>query len=295
MKNLVSVLVNCHNGEKYLGEAINSILNQSYKNFEIIFFDNASTDKSLSIIQSYQDSRIHIYKSNNLIPLYDARNRALSYCKGDFISFLDVDDLWHVDFLKKREEFFNQKIKMFSYTNWNFLFEKKRKLIKSSEKIFSGMIFNDLSKNYVVKISSLVINKKVFQQISEKFNPEYNIIGDFDLVMKMALSFEAESIDENLVTIRIHKENFSNLHRKLHYKEFQHWYKNLNIENNIIKKNLKYFKEKLSYLKAIHLLISGNKLKSIKEIIYYPNNLKKIKLFIILLIPNFLIKKLLEK
>lgn len=295
MKKLVSVLVNCHNGEKYLKEAINSILNQSYPNFEIIFFDNNSTDRSLEIIKSYNDQRINIYKSKNLIPLYEARNKALNLCKGDFISFLDVDDFWHTDFLKKRENFYNQEIKMFSYSNWNFLFERKKKVVRSKEKIFSGMIFDDLSKNYVVKISGLIINKKIFQSIKEKFNPKYSIIGDFDLVMKMALKFEAESIDENLVTIRIHKNNFSNLNRELHYKEYQDWYSNLNFQNMIINKNLKYFKEKLSYLKIIYFLISGKKLKSINEILNYPNNLKKIKLLTIFLIPNFLIKKLLKK
>ena len=252
MKKLVSVLVNCHNGEKYLKEAINSILNQSYPNFEIIFFDNNSTDRSLEIIKSYNDQRINIYKSKNLIPLYEARNKALNLCKGDFISFLDVDDFWHTDFLKKRENFYNQEIKMFSYSNWNFLFERKKKVVPSKEKIFSGMIFDELSKNYVVKISGLIINKKIFQLITEKFNPKYSIIGDFDLVMKMALKFEAESIDENLVTIRIHKNNFSNLNRELHYKEYQDWYSNLNFQNMIINKNLKYFKEKLSYLKIIY-------------------------------------------
>ncbi len=295
MKKLVSVLVNCRNGEKYLKEAIDSILNQSYSNLEIIFFDNNSNDKSLEIIKSYNDQRINIYRSKSLIPLYEARNRALNFCKGEFISFLDVDDFWHNDFLKKRESFFKQENKMFSYSNWNFLFEKKNKIIHSREKLFSGMIFDDLSKNYVVKISSLIINKKIFQLIKEKFDPKYNIIGDFDFVMKMALRFEAESIDENLVTIRIHKNNFSNLNRDLHYKEYQDWYLNLNLQNIKIKKNLKYFKEKLSYLKTIYLLISGNKLKGMSEIFNYPNNLKKIKLLMIFIIPNFLIKKLLEK
>ena len=86
----------------------------------------------------------------------------MNLCKGDFISFLDVDDFWHTDFLKKRENFYNQEIKMFSYSNWNFLFERKKKVVRSKEKIFSGMIFDDLSKNYVVKISGLIINKKNF-------------------------------------------------------------------------------------------------------------------------------------
>ena len=71
MKKLVSVLVNCHNGEKYLKEAINSILNQSYPNFEIIFFDNNSTDRSLEIIKSYNDQRINIYRSKNLVNYVD--------------------------------------------------------------------------------------------------------------------------------------------------------------------------------------------------------------------------------
>ena len=113
--------------------------------------------------------------------------------------------------------------------------------------------------------------------------------------MKMALRFEAESINENLVTIRIHKNNFSNLSRELHFKEYQDWYKNLNLQKDIIKKNLKYFKEKLSYLKIIYLLVTRNKLKSIKEIINYPNNFKKLKLLVILLTPNYIINKLLEK
>ena len=76
MKKLVSILVNCHNGEKFLNQAIDSILKQSYHNFEIIFFDNASTDKSLNIIKNYQDSRINIYQSKDFLTLYEARNKA---------------------------------------------------------------------------------------------------------------------------------------------------------------------------------------------------------------------------
>jgi len=295
MEKLVSILVNCRNGEKFLNEAINSILNQTYKRFEIIFFDNASTDKSLKIIKSYNDERIKIYNSKKLLSLYEARNKALEFCNGQFVSFLDVDDLWNKDFLKKREQFFSQEDNMFSYSNWNFLFEKKNYYKKSKEKIFSGMIYDNLSKNYVVKISGLIINKKVFQLLSEKFNPEYSIIGDYDFVMKMALKFNAESIDENLVTIRIHENNFSNLNRELHFKEYKDWYEKLDTNNANIKKNLKFFKEKLLYLKTIYQLISDKKLESISNILKYPNNLKKVKLLIIFLMPKLLIKKLLSR
>ena len=61
-KNLISIIMNCHNGEKYLKQSIESILNQNYKNWELIFFDNQSTDNSISIIEQFKDERIKIFK-----------------------------------------------------------------------------------------------------------------------------------------------------------------------------------------------------------------------------------------
>ena len=63
-KNLISIIMNCHNGEKYLKQSIESILNQNYKNWELIFFDNQSTDNSISIIEQFKDERIKIFRSN---------------------------------------------------------------------------------------------------------------------------------------------------------------------------------------------------------------------------------------
>ena len=74
---LVSVIVNCHNGQKYLKDCINSIMNQSYKNWELIFWDNNSTDKSLEIVNSFKDNRIKIFISRSFNKLYHARNLAL--------------------------------------------------------------------------------------------------------------------------------------------------------------------------------------------------------------------------
>ena len=91
---LISVIVNCHNGEKYLIECINSILNQSYKNLEIIFWDNCSTDDSKKIIDRFKDKRIKKFKSKKFVKLYNARNLAIKKSKGKYIAFLDTDDTW---------------------------------------------------------------------------------------------------------------------------------------------------------------------------------------------------------
>ena len=107
--DLVSIIVNCFNGEKFLKNSINSILNQTYKNFEIIFFDNFSSDNSAKIIKSYKDRRIKYYRSKKNLNLYNARNLAIKKAKGKYVSFLDTDDWWNknklleqINFLKKK-------------------------------------------------------------------------------------------------------------------------------------------------------------------------------------------------
>ena len=69
-ERLVSIIINCHNGEKYLDKSLSSILSQTYRNWEIIFFDNKSSDKSLSIVKSVKDKRIKIFRSKKFLKLY---------------------------------------------------------------------------------------------------------------------------------------------------------------------------------------------------------------------------------
>ena len=85
-KPLVSVIMNCYNGDKYLRAAIESVYDQTYKNWEIIFWDNASTDNSAAIANSY-DAKLRYFYSKETVTLGAARNKALKQCKGEYISF----------------------------------------------------------------------------------------------------------------------------------------------------------------------------------------------------------------
>ena len=102
MEALVSVIMNCFNGEKYLKEAIDSVLNQTYSNWEIILWDNQSTDNSEGIVKSFNDNRIKYFYSEEFTILGEARNRALSKAQGEFIAILDCDDLWYPTKLEKQ-------------------------------------------------------------------------------------------------------------------------------------------------------------------------------------------------
>ena len=93
-KKLVSIIVNCYNGEKYVSRCLKSIFSQTHKNFEIIFWDNLSTDKSQNELKKFKDKRIRYFKSKKFLKLYEARNFAINKAKGDYIAFLDIDDTW---------------------------------------------------------------------------------------------------------------------------------------------------------------------------------------------------------
>ena len=102
----ISVIVNCCNGEKYLDQCLRSILNQRYQNFEIIFFDNFSTDRSKNIAKDFKDKRIKLFSSEKKLQLYEARNEAIKKATGELIAFLDVDDWWNNNYLSSREQLF---------------------------------------------------------------------------------------------------------------------------------------------------------------------------------------------
>ena len=93
-QKLVSIILNCFNGEKYLKDALESVVNQTYKNWELVFWDNKSTDGSKKILDLYNSEKLKYYRSNVHTSLYEARNLAVKECKGEFIAFIDADDYW---------------------------------------------------------------------------------------------------------------------------------------------------------------------------------------------------------
>ena len=141
---LVSIIINCHNGEEYLEQTLRSVLNQTYKNWELIFFDNSSNDESKNIFKSFDDKRLRYFYNKKKINLYHARNKAIQKTKGEFITFIDVDDWWEKNNLKSRKEFFLNRSYSFSYSNCHYYFEKNKKKKYSINKNCPMVIFLNL-------------------------------------------------------------------------------------------------------------------------------------------------------
>ena len=192
---LVSVIINCYNGEKYLSESINSAINQTYKNLEIILWDNQSTDKSKFIISNFKDKRINYYLSEEHTTQYEARRRAVQKCKGEFIAFLDVDDYWAVNKIAKQIPFFENPDIGFVCSNAWIVDDRKNKIYKAFNKLPSGRVLNDLLKKNFITMSSLVLRRTKYMSLKTGFNPNYEIIGDFDLLLQLALISNLGSVN----------------------------------------------------------------------------------------------------
>ncbi|MCY9797020.1 glycosyltransferase family 2 protein [Citrobacter braakii] len=117
-KDKVSIIMPCFNSGKTVIKSVQSVLNQSYQNFELIICDDNSTDNTMTLLREIKDSRIVITKNSYRKGASGARNTALDLCSGYFIAFLDSDDFWHKDKLMQQITFMKDNTCEFSYSNY---------------------------------------------------------------------------------------------------------------------------------------------------------------------------------
>lgn len=269
MNPLVSIIMNCHNSEQYLNEAIDSCYNQKYKNWEIIFFDNASTDNSKKIAKTY-DKKLKYYFNNVKLNLGDARNKAITLAQGEYICFLDCDDVFLENKILEQVSFMQRNNYLFSYTNYNVI-NDRGKIIRSYRcKFKSGFIINKLLKKYEINFQSSMFNEKVlknkyFFDSNLQYSPDYNVI------MKIASQNQIGVLNKYTVNYRIHNNSNSKKQLGLVSKEIKYTLDQIKNNKFISSKSLKYAYNKLYYYDAIYFISINNYLMANKLI-------KKIKM-----------------
>lgn len=128
MNELVSIIMPNYNCENYLKDTIDSVISQTYTNWELLFVDDCSTDNSLELIKSYNDERIKILKNEIHSGAAISRNYALREARGKWIAFLDSDDIWLPEKLEKQIMFMEENDYKFSYTNYRRIDEENNDL-----------------------------------------------------------------------------------------------------------------------------------------------------------------------
>jgi glycosyltransferase involved in cell wall biosynthesis len=292
---LVSIVMNCYNGENYLHKSIQSVLAQTYKKWELIFWDNRSSDKSAEIFKSYKDSRFKYFYAPKHTLLYEARNEAIKKSKGEFIAFLDTDDTWEKNKLEVQMPLFNNSEVAVVYGNYFIINEKlNRKRVFLKKKI-KGFILDHLLKKYIIGLVTIILRKNFLDNPQSPFDNQYHIIGDFDLIIRLSAKYKFDYSDHIVASYRVHKKNESLLNKDRHLQELKIWQKEMLKISNICKnKNFSNINKTINSLEIINLIIKNDKKKA-RDLIYkMPYSYKKIKYLVASILPISLIKRFIE-
>ena len=178
----VSIIMNCLNGSEYLKEALDSVMMQTYKNWEVIFWDNASIDDSASIAKSYGE-KIKYFCSESTTKISIARERAFNEASGEYIAILDDDDIWLPHKLEKQIDVFkkNKNIGVVFCDTMNFDEGGDRFNQFSLFEPFRGKVFGSILRNNFLSSVALVFKREVLFSLDYIFDKRFVAIEDYDL------------------------------------------------------------------------------------------------------------------
>jgi glycosyltransferase involved in cell wall biosynthesis len=200
----VSILMNCYNGERYLTEAIDSIYRQSFKDFEIIFVDNQSTDLSQEIARRY-DYKLRYFQTEKHVPLGAARNFGIRQCSGEYVAFLDTDDIWLPEKLQEQISRMDRDHSDLCFGSWISINsqgeEMKRYKICADDVDYFSYLLN----SYVINFQTAVVRN--FPGLT--FDESFHYAPDFNLFMNIAVHNKVSIVSDPLVKYRVHNDSLS--------------------------------------------------------------------------------------
>lgn len=207
MEPLVSIITPSYNSKDFIGETIESVLSQTYKNWEMIIVDDCSNDLSQEYIEKYsqKDGRIKLIKLNENVGAGIARNEAIKSAKGKYIAFLDSDDLWEKNKLKKQIIFMEENEYSFTFTDFQKISEdgKERKMFVKAPKNLS---YNkNLYYNHI-QTSTVIYNQ---EKLGKIYMPEIRKRQDYGLWQKILTKTLGYGLNENLMFYRLRKNSIS--------------------------------------------------------------------------------------
>jgi glycosyltransferase involved in cell wall biosynthesis len=200
---LVSVIVNCFNGEQYLREALDSVSAQTVSEWEIVFWDNASTDGSGAIAREYAP-RLRYFRAAETTPLGEARRLALQQARGEFLAFLDCDDAWLPGTLEHQLAAMRSGPVDVSYGGIIQVDASGRERGRVIPPARSGNLFAALLRQFDVYPPAMMIRKAALDETGLTFDPCVVASEEYCLLMQLAVTRQFRSISEPLAQYRIH-------------------------------------------------------------------------------------------
>ena len=286
MKYLITIIIPTYNRANLLSRAIKSVLNQTFKDFELIVVDDGSTDNTAEVIKKFQeqDKRIRYIQHDKNKGTAATRNIGIKAAKGEYIAFLDSDDEWFPEKLEKQVSLFEHSLrKNLGFVSCNYLefySESGREVLyrvprhKSSLKVL-------LESNTLCNSSNVMIKKEVFDNVGH-FDEKIKIGEDWDMWIRIAQKYNFDFVEEPLFKYYIHQNNImkttSNLRKEKDIEYIFQKYK------EYYKADPKLYSIRLRYEGTSYILVGEARkgrecfIKSIKK---YPLNIKSYLYFLL--------------
>ncbi|HDC4325030.1 glycosyltransferase family 2 protein [Aeromonas hydrophila] len=257
-KPLVSIIINCYNSDSYLKETIESVISQTYENWEIIFWDNQSEDKSAEIIHSYQDRRIKYFYSDEHTSLGQARNKALTKVNGELCKFLDADDVIYPNHLEKIVPLFYSENVGLVYTNSDILYQDSGVKLPNDRRIReSGDVFDFWLNYYEVLLPTVTIRTSLLGHLNEWFDERFSMVEEYDLFLRLSKICKTRYLYECLGFWRRHTSSLTFSKRASWLVEFKALKQKLEVNFDGLSESGKLLEmqKRIDYLSFIECLI----------------------------------------
>jgi glycosyltransferase involved in cell wall biosynthesis len=182
----VSIIMNCYNGEKYLREAMDSVFAQTYQDWEIVFWDNNSSDASPQIAKSYGDPRVKYFRSASLTNLGEARRNAVNEASGEWVGFIDCDDIWYPEKLTVQLNALEGTDYVFAYAGIIEMTAAGEAIRTVVPKYASGDILEHLLNQFDVNMVTPMIRRSFLVDHQINFEPEITASEEYNLFVRLA-------------------------------------------------------------------------------------------------------------
>jgi glycosyltransferase involved in cell wall biosynthesis len=213
---LVSIIINVRNGAPFLRDALDSVMLQSFTDWELIAWDDCSTDDSARIIADYSDARVRYYLSPDDTPLGEARNRAIRHATGEWLAFLDQDDVWLPRKLEKQMALAEANVGiiygrtvLFDSTRGNLRdYDYRHEFVPLPEGNIFAQLFRDAC---FIAMSSALLRRSAVAEMGE-IPHHIQVVPDYYLYVALANRYQARAVQEVVCRYRIHPGSMTSSH-----------------------------------------------------------------------------------
>jgi glycosyltransferase involved in cell wall biosynthesis len=258
---MISVVIPTYNGSGTVSRAIQSVLNQTTSNFELIVVDDASTDNTGEVIDSFDDKRIkHLQHKENSGAPAKPKNTGIKEAQGKYIAFLDHDDEWRPKKLEKQAKLLESRSSKLGVVACNVfdVYENKQKRVKYkiNKNVCRNPLLEILDKSFIHSSSSAMVKAKVLDDVGG-FDENMKVSDDWELWLRIFKKYNFDFVDDFLVKYHFHKDNLSS--RSSHKKANDIVYM-IEKHKNLYKQHQKKHSELLRYTGNLYMLSGDTKM-----------------------------------